>query len=147
MLTKISSDQIPQHWPAIQDLIKRSLADLPGYTKEKDNNLLQALLIEELVCWIIFEKFEEHQNTIIGMLLTKIILDELTGVRSLLLYGGTSWETANLNLWDDGYDVLQRYGKANECSYIVLYTQNEKILRMVSRLGGDTKCRFVTLPL
>ena len=147
MIIRLSTIQISTHWEAIKDMIGESLPDISGQLANRDNNILRSLLIGDSVCWIGYKKIAEKQNDIVSMMITRIIFDDITGIRSLLIYCLKGWEAMDIDFYGEGVDVLKRYGKEASCHRIIFYSDEPLVIRVTGKLGFNTDMRFGTLTL
>lgn len=142
MIIRLSTLQISTHWEAIKDMLARSLPDLPGQLANRDNNILRALLIGENVCWIGYKKVAEKQNDIVCMLITRTIFDDITGIRSLLIYCLAGWDIMEDTFYMEGFKSLCDFGKETNCHRIIFYSDEPRILQVTKMMGFDLSLRF-----
>lgn len=142
MIIRLSTIQISDHWEAIKDMMERALPEIPGQLANTSNNILRSLLIEESVCWIGYKRIAEKRNDIVAMMITRIIFDDITGIRSLLIYCIAGWEILDYDFYENGVKTLKQYQKEAGCQRIVFYSDEPKILQIAERLGFDTSIRF-----
>jgi len=142
MIIRLSTEQISTHWEAIKDMLSKAIPDIPGQLANRDNNILRSLTIGELVCWVGYKKLAEKQNEIICMLITRIIYDDITGVRSLLIYCLAGWETMELDFYDEGLKTLLDYSKEAGCFRILFYSEEPRILNVTTALGFNVDTRY-----
>lgn len=145
MIIRLSTIQISDHWEAIKDMLDRAVSDIPGQLANTDNNVLRFLLIGESVCWIGYKKIAERRNDIVCMLITRIIFDDITGIRSLLIYCLAGWDVLDFDFYKNGIETLKKYQKESGCHRIAFYSDEPRILQIAERLGFDTSLRFATL--
>ena len=145
MIIRLSTLQISDHWGAIKDMLDRAVSDIPGQLANTDNNVLRSLLTGESVCWIGYKKVAEKQNDIVCMLITRIIFDDITGIRSLLIYCLAGWDILDFDFYKEGMNTLKKYQKESGCHRIAFYSDEPRILQIAERLGFDTSLRFATL--
>lgn len=147
MIIRLSTIQISDHWEAIKDMVDKAIPDIPGQLANTNNNLLRSLTIGESVCWVGYEKTTENQNNVICMLITKILFDETTGIRSLLIYCIAGWEIMTLGFYEEGLNTLKKYGKESSCNRIIFYSNEPRIIQVSNSCGFDTSMVFGTLQL
>lgn len=142
MVIRLTTIQISNHWEAIKDMLVRAIPDIPGQLANRDNNILKSLLIGEDVCWVGYKRVAEKRNDIIGMMITRIISDEITGIRSLLIYCLAGWDTLDDSFYEEGFDSLKKYGKEANCHRIVFYSDEQRVLNITKELGFNTDFHF-----
>lgn len=142
MIIRLTTLQISTHWEAIKDMLERALPEIKGQLANRDNNILRSLLINESIRWIGYKKIAEKQNDIMGMMITKLIDDDITGVRSLLIYCLAGWEVMDNDFYKEGFASLKKYGKESKCGRIVFYADESRMLDVAERLGFNTELRY-----
>lgn len=147
MIIRLSTIQVSEHWNAIKDMLEKAVVELPGQLLNTDNNMLRSLLIGESVCWIGYKHVAEKRNDIICMLITRILCDNITGIKSILIYCLNGWEVIDNKIYRDGLETLKRYGKENDCHRIIFYSKESRILQITEAVGFDLSLRFGVLRL
>ena len=142
MIIRLSTAQISTHWEAIKDMIVRAVPDLPGQFANRENNILRSLLIGESVCWIGYKNTEEKKNNIVGMMITRIIYDDITDIRSLLIYCIASWEVLDYSFYREGFGPLKDYAKEASCNRIIFYSDELRVIKLAEDLGFNTDLHF-----
>ena len=148
MLLRLLPDQVTEHWDEIKGAIEASLPPVVGESEDKMNNILSAILIGGMDCWLSYRK-NEKGNEVNGLLVTTIVVDNPSGTRSLLLYVLFSPEGVELgdDGWAEGFEALSKYGKSVGCNRITGYTDVDHVVEMAERLGGEARFRFVSVPI
>lgn len=142
MIIKFDYDKIAFHWatlkPAIEEALPPGVVRTPGLM----NRVLAELLSGAMQCWLIYEG---DPVRVLGVCTTKILNEDLLGVKSLLIYSLYGWEP--LETFEDDYRRLAEWAKVQGCRSIVAYTANPAVLSMVRRLGGNTDFTYVSFDL
>ena len=146
MLTKLLPDQISKFWDIIKYAIEESLPPIVGESPDKMNKILTALLIGKAHCWASYTKGEK-ENIFEGIVITKILYDDLSDTKNFLIYCLYGYEDVNRESWLRGFKSLVKFAISQGCSQIIGYSNIPLILRMVDKLGGETKYTFVKIPL
>ena len=145
MIIRLTTLQISDHWEAIKDMLDKAVPEIPGQLANTNNNVLRSLITGESVCWIGYKKIAEKQNDIVCMLITRILSDDTTGIRSLLIYCLTGWDILDYDFYEEGIEILKKYQKEAGCHRIAFYSDESRILQIAERLGFNTEMRFGTL--
>jgi len=145
MIIKLLPDQVMNYWPMIKGGIEASLPPVTGDSKEKMNNILIELLDGRLDCWIAFRK--DIEVDVVAIIITSISYDSRGDTSSLLLYCVYALKQTEGQDWVEGYEALSKYARANNCSRMVAYSNDEKILKIVEKFGGDASYRFLSIPI
>ena len=143
MLIKLLPDQVSNNWDTIGYAIENSLPPIAGESDEKMNNILMALLDGRMDCWVSLN----GDGRINGVVSTAVMYDDLSGVRSLLLYSIYAFGWAGEDTWAEGFETLKKYAKGKDCSNITGYTEFDSLIRRAKDMGGEAKQTFVSLPL
>ena len=149
MLIRLTPEQIASNWQFLKTCIVQD-APLQRLNPHQDNNMLTALLMDDMQCWVEAGMREEHGETktdIQVVVITQIVEDSLSDVKSLLIYSlyGLNGPFA-FNAWKQGILILVRFARSCGCTRLMAYTGNESIITFVNRLGADTSQRIVILP-
>jgi hypothetical protein len=146
MLTKLMPDQISNFWDIIKYAIEESLPPIAGESPDKMNKILAALLIGKAQCWASYEK-TESENRFEGLVITKVIYDDASDTRNLLIYCLYGYEKVSKSNWISGFKSLVKFAIGQKCNQIIGYSDVPMIIDLVKKLGGSTQYTFVKLPL
>lgn len=146
MLTKLLPDQISHYWDILKPAIEASLPPVVGETPDKMNRVLAALIDGSLHCWI-SSRIKNEERILEGMVVTKLLYDDVSDTRNLLIYCLYGLGVASDGAWRSGFITLAKWAKSRGCSRIVAYSDVPGILDIVNRLGGETKYRYISFPL
>ncbi len=146
MLTKLMPEQISAFWNIIKYAIEESLPPIVGESPDKMNKILAALLCGKAQCWASYDKTEK-ENRFEGIVITNIVEDSISDTKNFLIYCLYGYENVDKKNWLNGFKSLVKYATARGCSRIIGYSDVPLILRLVKRLGGETKYTFISLPL
>ena len=138
MIIRLSTPQVSDHWEAIKNMINRSLPDIQGQLVNRDNNILRSLLIGDITCWVGYKSTVNSQNEIVGMMLTRILFDDITGIKNLFIYCLAGWDTISIDFYQEGLKTLEAFGKESKCNRITFYSEEPAILRITKTLGFNT---------
>lgn len=146
MLTKLLPDQISGFWDVIKYAIEESLPPVVGEGPDKMNRILMSLLSGKSQCWASYivdgkrRKFE-------GVVITRIMYDDASDTRSLLIYCLYGYEEVGRGSWLGGFKTLTKYAISRGCERIVGYTDLPSVTKIVERFGGEARYTFVSIPL
>ena len=139
MLTRLLPEQISKFWDIIKFAIEQSLPPIVGEHPDKMNRILSSALSGGTEVWASHEghKFE-------GIVLTKILYDDASGTKNLLIYCLYGYSEVDNKSWLKGLNTLAKYAKARGCTQIVAYTDVPYIVEIVNNLGGEAKYTFLS---
>jgi hypothetical protein len=135
---------VGNQWPRIKEAIEKSLPPIVGEGSDKLNRILEVLLTGEMQCWAAVRIDKVNP---IGFVLTTISADYCSGTKNLLVYCVYAYETTIADDWVEGLQGLSKYAKSVGCSSITGFSDNEKILNIIHKFGGNTEYRFIRLAL
>lgn len=146
MLTLLMPEQVSNLWNIIKYAIEESLPPVVDESSDKMNNILTALLCGKAQCWASYVRAEEG-NKFEGLVITEITYDNISDTKNLLIYCMYGYERSSKATWTKGLKSLVKFAVSRRCTSIVGYTEVSSIINLVDRLGGETKYRFIKLPL
>ena len=146
MLTRLLPDQVSNLWSIIKYAVEESLPPIAGESPNKMNNILTALLCSKAQCWMSYVKSKEG-NKFEGLVITEITHGDISDTKSLLIYCLYGFEKASRKSWTGGMKALVKFASSRGCSSITAYSEIPSIISLVERLGGETKYRFIKIPL
>jgi len=146
MLIKLLPDQIAKFWDVIKYAIEESIPPIATWTPNMTNKILSSLLCGGAHCWISYI-IEGEQRKLEAVVVTKILYDDISDTRNLLIYCLSSYETNMGSSWLNGLKTLVKFATSKGCKNIVAYTDVPSIIKIVKKLGGETNQTFISLPL
>jgi len=136
MLIKLLPSQTAKIWDIVRFCYLRSL---PVGTKEDSEavqGVLHSLLLETSQCWVGVDKAEpDPNNQVYVVLLSKILIDEVTQERNLCLYTIFGFRPIPDEMWEQGIESIKQFAKANRCSYITSLSAHPKVMEVCQKLG------------
>lgn len=141
MVIRLLPEQIAHRWKLIKYAIANSLPPIAGESHEKMNNILLSLLTGEMQCWV---RIEDRIDLII---ITKVIEDDSSETKSLLLYCMFGFGTGNKGMWRELYDTLQKYGASRGCDRAIAYTDVPEVEMIWKWLGGQANYKLLSMPI
>ena len=146
MLTKLLPDQISSFWDIIKYAIEQSLPPIVGEHPDKMNRILSSLLCGKTDCWASYVR-NGSGTRFEGIVLTRILYDDASETRNLLIYCIYGYEEVNKNSWLDGLKAIVKFAKSRNCNQIIAYTDSPYIVKIVNSLGGEAKYTFISFDI
>ena len=143
MLVKLLPEQVAEFWDIIKFAVEESLPPIVGDHPDKMNRILSSLLSGKTECWASYRRGEEG-TVFEGICLTKIIYDDASDTRNLLLYCIYGYEKTLEEAWMEAFRSVAKYAKAKGCNDIVGYTDVPYLIEKAKLFGGDTSYTFVS---
>ena len=136
MLIKLLPSQTAKIWDIVRFCYLRSLPPGTSESSEAVQGVLHSLLLETSQCWVGLDKTEaDVDNQVYVVLLSKIIIDEVTQERNLCLYTIFGFRPIPDAMWEQGIESLKAFAKANRCTYITSLSAHPKVMEVCQRLG------------
>lgn len=141
MLVSLLPNQVTAHWEEISHSIESALPPIAN-ENEKMSNILSAILLGKIVCWVSIRN--EKINAVVT---TRILDDDVTEVKSLLVYTIFTMDGANEIDWIEGFETLKKYAKSKGCSRVIGYSEFDSIVARMKSLGADVRYRFISFDI
>ena len=143
MLTKLLPEQVAKLWDVIKYGIDQSLPPLAYDHPDRLNRILSAALCNQIEVWVSYKKSDETRK-FEGVVVTKILYDDASNTRNLLIYCLYGYNDVSKISWKEGIETLAKYAKACKCSQVIAYTPSPYIIKIVKALGGDASYTFLS---
>lgn len=143
MMMKLLPDQVAKFWSIIKYGIEQSLPPVASDHPDKMNRILTAALSNRIDVWISYNRNGSGIN-LNSVILTKILYDDASDTRSLLLYSLFGYGTFDRPSWQNGLEMLVKYARSQGCSYVTAYTELPSVVQIAKRLGADTRSTFLS---
>jgi hypothetical protein len=147
MVNKLLPDQISKFWPIIKYAVEQSLPPIVIDHPDKLNRILAATLSGKLEVWASYKHLKDGTIKFNGIVITQILYDEITLLKSLLIYSVYAYEDTSYDTWSEAYNSIGKYAKSQGCVRFVAYVSAPSVLKIVHRLGGDTSFTFISVAL
>ena len=140
MIYALEKEKIEKCWNIIEEGVKLSLP--PALLREKGsmNNVKEALLKGDLLCWMIAGKTHDD---IRAVCITATVIDVGTKTRNLLIYALYAYEIIPKEVWYEGILMLRKFAKDINCKYIVAYSNNGNVISIAEKLKGTINMSFI----
>ena len=146
MLNKLLPNQISAYWDSLKHGLEQSCPSDSFVDGESLNKCLIALMSGNLQAWFattrVDNKIEYHGN-----LITKILTDDITGRKSLLLVSLYLFKQAPQEIWIDAFETLRKFAVANDCKKITAYTTNPAVLKRATQFNFNTDWSILSLEI
>lgn len=143
MLTRLLPDQISKFWDIIKYAIEESLPPIAHDHPDKMARILSSLISGKAQCWASYTR-DEDGTKFEGIVVTRILYDDVSNTSNLLIYCLYGYGKVEKESWLKGLISIAKYANANNCSRIIAYTDISYIVKIVERLGGESKYTFIS---
>lgn len=141
MLIRLLPEQVANCWEDIRVAIEASLPPVVGMQSDRMQNILEALLLEELIAWISVDK----DKVVDGVVVTSFMVDKNSGTKSLLLYCLYGYGEICRSSWEEGVETLRKFAKHSGCHRVIGYSDVPSLIKWVEKVGGETRYRFLSI--
>jgi len=142
MLTQLIPDQVSKFWDVIKYGIEESLPPIVSEHPDRMNRILSSLLCYKIQCWVSYTRSDTTKFE--GLVLTRVLYDDATDTRNLLIYCLYGYNETNAQTWTDGLLSLAKYAQSKRCNRIIAYSDVPYIVSLVEKLGGEAKYTFLS---
>ena len=142
MLTRLLPDQVSKHWNIIKYGVERSLPPIVSAHPDKMNRILSAALCGRIDVWV--SRPKEDKSKLEFIALTKILYDDVSDTKNLLIYCIYSYDGVSRASWDSGLMTVLKEASGRGCSQIVAYTNLPYVVDLTRRLGGEAIYTFLS---
>ena len=140
MITQLLPEQIAEHWNVIKYAVENSLPPIAGNEHpDRTNRILSAALAGRISVWASYERVDEYRIKFEGVVLTKILYDDVSGTKQLLIYSIFGYNQVSKESWNQALVTLSTYAVNKKCSQIIAYTDHEYIKKIAIQLGGTSR--------
>ena len=149
MLVKLTPENVFHHWKLISFAIQQSLPPITIESPKRLTKILEGLLSEKLQCWSLVENPEGYAANpeIYLIATTSLVTDDITEVKSLMIYSGYGFKKIPRKMMADGIETLKTFAEGNDCCNIVAYAKLGAITRHATSFGAKHDFDFITIPL
>lgn len=131
-IIRLQSKEIPEHWELIKFCVEKA-----DEIDEKDlqshlNDILHSLLNDKSQCWV---RLEEDPKRIIGVGITKIIVTQPSGKKSLFFQYLYSFKHIPTSVWSAAWQLGIDFAEKEGCHGIKICTRNKRLQEMAISLG------------
>lgn len=131
MAIQLTPDQIPRFWEAIKWASVNSDYVEVEHRQTYLNHLLYLLLSGKAQCFVRLD--EERKLKAIAI--TKVVVDEMTGKKGLLIRNVYSFQSHPTNEWIDDLNDLVKLAKKQDCSSIYAWSNNPQVERLAKSVN------------
>ena len=141
MIIRVLPVQIPKLWEVIKfacvqaDEVNKE--NMPSYF----NELLHSLLSDKAQCFLRLG----DDRTLLAVLITRILVDKITGGKSLFIQALYSWKSADDREWQDDFNFVKEFAEHENCKRISFESRNNKVWKIAEFLGFKENLRKFTL--
>ena len=146
MITQLLPDQISKLWDIIKYAVEQSMPPVAGDHPDRMNRILSSMLSGKTQCWVSYEKKEEGSE-LNAIILTKILYDDTSHTKSLLLYSVYGYGRIDQKFWMEGFAFMSKYAKSHGCTYLSAYTEVPYLIEMAKMYEAGTSYTYITFDI
>lgn len=137
MFIRVQSNQVPLVWDSIKyaatNADRVNPKDLPAYLL----NILYELLCDRAQCFVRYGE----DKILTGLVITKIMTDEMTKDKSLSIYSLYSFQSQDDGSWINDLKVVEKFAKNVGCKRILAYSNNPRVFELSQAIGFEERYR------
>ena len=141
MVIRLPPSQVPMLWDAIKFAAAKTAgisdSDLSLYL----NRLLNSLLNSTAHCFV---RLDENRE-LMAVGITRIIVDVVTGEKSLFIDCLYSFKGVDSKQWEDDIEIVKDFAIKQGCKKITTYTSSERVSEIVKASGFKERFRCFML--
>lgn len=148
MIVQLTPAQITQHWEEIAPAIDAALPPFAEGNRNAGrlNNILRAMMDGRMQCWSAWGQRDE-QPELIAIFATTFDADACSGVKNLQLYSLYGTRALTDEIYAEGMEVLENFGRAKGCHRLVAFTDARPMIERWKASGGEARYTFLTKDL
>jgi len=143
MLIRILPNQVPKVWEQIKfaavSVDRIEDRDRPLYL----NRLLIALLNDKAQCFL---RVTDNKQ-LLGVAITRILVDEITGEKSLFINCVYSFQIVSESQWNEDLEIIKKFAKRSGCVKLISYSNNRRVFEIVTNVGFKERYRCFAMNL
>jgi hypothetical protein len=145
MIIEMLPEQVANSWRILERVIKEALPPIADSGERKMNNILTSILTRKMICWVSYQ--DQNDVEIDTVILTTVVMDEISGTKSLLIYAINSLKLVTSDIYEDMIKKITKYARSMKCDKIVGYLSDPKLHKFVESQGGDCSYHLMTFDL
>lgn len=141
MFVKLLPNQIPSVWEQIKFTVTKA-SDLSGDSLRRYLNvLLHSLLNSKSCCFV----RANSDRKLLAIIIVKIVIEEYTGDKSLLIENLYSFQSVDWSEWLDNFNTVKQLAVKENCKRIIAHSRNPAVFDLATRLGFEETERSFSL--
>lgn len=120
MLVGLPNRDIAKYWSTFEEIIRKAIPSSPRQLPDRLQRMFYAAMTGQLQLWLMFDP-EDGTDTFYGGMITKKVVDDLTGESSLLIYALYNFKQASRKAREADWAATRRVAREAGCPYISAY--------------------------
>jgi hypothetical protein len=142
MLIRLLPEQVIREWEVVEYAIKEANYEQMFDSDEAIRDHLRHVVLGTMQVWAIV-----NGDDFAGIGVSRFNTDTAMGVKRLEIYSLYAFKSLSPRTWATCFVVLQRFARANGCSHIMAISDNESVISLAEKMGGDTAQRMIVFDL
>jgi hypothetical protein len=138
LLTKLTPEQISDYGDYIREAIPQTFNGNELTYKDKLKSILTSLYAGVMVCFLV----QTPQGDVKALIIVRELFDDITEVRSLLIYGRYSFKAMSEEEWIDVLFKLKKYAIALGCFNVMGYIGEKFGIALAKKMGAQLSVFF-----
>ena len=132
MLVRLNNRLIPDYWPTIKEAVRECVPGTADMFPDRMAKLLEAALTECVQCWILVQ-----DEQLLGVAVTKIGEDELSGQSCFLIYALKFFGTVKGQIRTDAWNGLCDYARSVGCRCMTAFCSSPMVANAAVKMHGN----------
>lgn len=142
IFTKYPIENIEKFWDGIAKSIKENLPPTVYGLKVSTDYILTKLLTDEMQMWVFMD---DEREGVHGFIITAFSEELAFKIRQLIVYAAVSVIHIPNEEWSKAFGIVKDFAYKYECSKILAYTNNPRVIEIVNTLGGSAEYHLAVL--
>ena len=144
-ILRLLPDQIMEHWHFIKESMEKAFPPVAHATGDVMLIIQEQFLLGDMQCWFGVESLDSAG--IVAVMTTKVVYDEVTKTKNMLIFSVTSYMMHSEELWFDGYETLRAYARSKGCNKIISFSDNPQVMHIAKKLGANVEWKLIQLDI
>ncbi len=137
MINRLIPEQIANLWYILKPAIAESLPPYISEHEDRMNRILTSCLCCQAEVWVYYDRLDDSNITLRGVAVTRIMIDDISNTKSLLIYALYGYGSLSDKFYLDGLKSIADYAKSKKCSNIIAYTTAPAVAKLAKHLGAE----------
>jgi len=142
MLLKLTPSDISIHYDKIAQAFEEAAPDHITVTPTARLNMMKNLMGGQFTAWTIVEDDIDS-----GIIITTLTYDGIFDEKNLLIYAVRGFEPLSIVQWTETFDSLKTYAEGLDCDNVIVYTNVERIKRLMKSFGAEVNTQLLSVKL
>ena len=140
---RLTPEAVIQIWPQIKDVVRRGMPPTMDDSEEALNYTLGMLSQGRMQMWVMFA--DDELKVPRALAITEVVHEPGFEYKNLLLYALVSFGGVETDEWAEGFEAVKKFARDNKCHRIIGFTNVQRVVDIVTSLGGKAEYVLLTM--